>query len=352
MLRRQAGRTSPNASTERLSATVRADRGLAGHRGARKDGRKRQAVAFLCDLALALCIALLATTDVAVAEIKARMEHGGRGLVGTLSLPPATPRPPVVLMLPGFTNDKDGFILPPTGTGLFAHMAQRLAARGIASLRIDFHGSGESEGPWEETTTTSQIHDAVLAFDYLQTLTTVDVTRVAILGHSQGGLVGGHLAALRPEASSVVLWAPVIDPVASYSTIMGAQTVQQAIAGPDDALITAPLSWGGETRLKSGFFKELPRVTPVGMIGRYSGPLMVVVGARDEIVSPQPASGLMLLDYHPGDEDLLVVNTDHYWNVGETMQTLDQIVIRKTIEWFERSFLADDRTGIDAMQER
>jgi alpha/beta superfamily hydrolase len=96
-------------------------------------------------------------------------------------------------------------------TWLFAYTAARLADSGIASLRIDFNGSGERAGTWEETTFSGQIKDAVLAFDYVvQAIPNVDVSKVGILGYSQGGLVGGHLAAVRPEAAAVVLWAPTL----------------------------------------------------------------------------------------------------------------------------------------------
>jgi fermentation-respiration switch protein FrsA (DUF1100 family) len=288
-------------------------------------------------LMTAFCMALSAGTSIA-AESNVKIDAGGRGLVGVLNLPDNVEKPPVVLMLHGFTGQKNEFPIATTERGLFAYTAERLAEKGIASLRIDFHGSGESGGAWEDTTFSGQIKDAVSAFDYLQALSGVDTTKVGILGYSQGGLVGGHLAALRPEAAAVVLWAPVTNPVSTYGTIMGADTVAKALAGPDDATITAKLSWGGETKLKGAFFKELPLVTPIGAIGRYSGPLRVVVGARETIVTPQPAAGQILLDYHTGPEDLVVVDSDHDWNAGATKATVDEVLIPKTVEWFTTNF--------------
>lgn len=280
----------------------------------------------------------LASTAGHAAETAVRIENGGRGLAGILNLPDNVKNPPVVLMLHGFTGQKDEFPMAGGKTGLFAHAAARLAENGIASLRIDFNGSGESDGIWEETTFSGQIKDAVLAFDYLQALPTVDVTTIGILGYSQGGLVGGHLSALRPEASAVVLWAPVTNPVATYSTIMGADTVKNAMSGSADAVTTAKLSWGGETKLKGTFFKELPQVTPVGAIGRYPGPLRVIVGSKETIVTPQPAAGQILLDYHDGPEDLVTVDSDHDWNAGTTTKTVDEVLLPATVEWFKSNF--------------
>jgi uncharacterized protein len=285
----------------------------------------------------ALLLALAPTASHA-AEAAVRIENGGRGLAGILNLPDNVKNPPVVLMLHGFTGQKNEFSMAGGTTGLFAHTAARLAESGIASLRIDFHGSGDSDGVWEETTFTGQIKDAVLAFDYLQALPAVDATTIGILGYSQGGLVGGHLAALRPEASTVVLRAPVTNPVATYGTIMGADTVKKALAGSAETITTAKLSWGGETKLKGSFFKELPLVTPVGAIGRYPGPLRVVVGSKETIVTPQPAAGQILLDYHQGPEDLVVVDSDHDWNAGTSPKTVDEVLLPATIEWFKSNF--------------
>ncbi|WP_323010839.1 hypothetical protein [Paracoccus sp. (in: a-proteobacteria)] len=87
-----------------------------------------------------------------------------------------------MLMMHGFTGSKNEFTIAGTETGLYTFIADRLAEAGIASLRIDFTGSGE----WQDTTFSGQIADAVDAFDYLQVLPKVDGSRIGILGFSQG----------------------------------------------------------------------------------------------------------------------------------------------------------------------
>ncbi|URK89365.1 hypothetical protein LP421_33590 (plasmid) [Rhizobium sp. RCAM05350] len=89
----------------------------------------------------------------------------------------------------------------------------------------------------------------------------------------------------------VVLWAPVTDPLSTYSILMGSETVKNALSASDDSVIDAKLSWGGETKLKGAFFKELPLLTPIGAIGRYPGPLRVIVGQRETIVTPNRLRG-------------------------------------------------------------
>jgi len=237
-------------------------------------------------------------------------------------------------MLHGFTGQKNEFPIAERGIGLFGYTAAKLAEKGIATLRIDFHGSGESAGNWEDTTFSGQIGDAALAFDYLRALPDLDGTRVGILGYSQGGLVGSHLAALRPQTSAVVLWAPVTNPMLTYSHLLGADTVTRAIAGEASEGITAKLPQGGETTLKGAFYKELPLFVPAGAISKYRAPLRVIVGRRETVVTPQPAAGQSLLNYHSGINDLVVIDSDHDWNAETSPETVESVLVPRTAEWF------------------
>lgn len=281
-----------------------------------------------------LALAVLPAMPALAAEEPVAIERHGKQIAGILHLPDGVRQPPVVLMMHGFTGSKNEFTIAGTETGLFAFMADRLAEAGIASLRIDFTGSGESSGQWQDTTFSGQIADAIDAFDHLQTLPEVDGSRIGILGYSQGGLVGAHLAAARPEADAMVLWAPVTDPMATYSTIMGADKVAAGLAARKDETITADLSWGGQTTLKGGFFHELPLMSAAGAIASYPGPLRVIVGSEETIVTPQPIAGNQLLQYHEGTEDLVVLETDHDFGAGTSISLAEQELAPKTVEWF------------------
>lgn len=265
-------------------------------------------------------------------ERTVQIDKGGRGLVGILNRPD-TATPPVVLMLHGFTGQKNELPIAQWDIGLFGYTAAKLAENGIATLRIDFHGSGDSAGRWEDTTFSGQIEDATLAFDYLGAVPDIDGTRVGVLGYSQGGLVGSHLAALRPRVSALVLWAPVTNPMSTYSYLLGAYTVASAIAG-DAREITTKLQQGGETTLRGTFYKELPLFVPAGAIAKYPGPLRVIVGSRETVVTPQPAAGQSLLNYHEGIDDLVVIDAGHDWNADTSPETVESVLVPRTAEWF------------------
>ena len=66
----------------------------------------------------------------------------GGHIPGTLSIPDrATGKVPAVLLLHGFASSKDEV------GDMYKNLAAKLAAQGIASLRIDFQGSGASTVP-------------------------------------------------------------------------------------------------------------------------------------------------------------------------------------------------------------
>ena len=71
-------------------------------------------------------------------------------------------------------------------------LADALEARGVASIRFDFNGHGESEGDFVNMTIPNEVEDAKKVYDYVKGLDYVD--SVSVVGHSQGGLVTGLLA--------------------------------------------------------------------------------------------------------------------------------------------------------------
>ncbi|HEV7284223.1 MAG TPA: alpha/beta fold hydrolase, partial [Kaistia sp.] len=202
-------------------------------------------------------------------ESTVRIARGDETIVGTLALPKGVEKPPVVLLLHGFTGKRDELEVAGTKEGVYSRTARLLAERGLASLRIDFVGSGDSSGKWEDTTTFSQIADAVAAFDWLKKQDTIDPGRIHVIGWSLGGLVASHLASVRP-VDSAMLWAPVANPAFSFGVVLGQDTVNKAMAATDpNELIEGTLPWGAKTSLKVPFFKSLFATDPVAAIAQY-----------------------------------------------------------------------------------
>lgn len=268
----------------------------------------------------------------AVVEETISFSVDGQAVIGTLALPEGVDRPPVALMLHGFTGSRHELGVAGTEEGVYSRTARLWAERGLASLRIDFRGSGESEGAWEDTTFTGQTRDALAAVDWLSTDPRVDGARIALLGWSQGGLIASATAANDDRIDTTVLWAPVTHPPVTYSALLGAEHVAAGLASGGEP-VTITLPWGVDIALKTGFFEELYLVDPLAEISYYEGPLLVIVGTRDTVVAPQPLAGRAYLANHEGPEELLVLDTDHVWDAFTGPDMVDEMALW-TLAWF------------------
>lgn len=116
--------------------------------------------------------------------------NGSAVLKGTLVLPENhTQNTPVLLMVTGSglqNRDEEIFEHKP-----FAVIADALARQGIATLRYDDRGFGESTGDLVNVTTEDLKNDALAGVELLRN----QFKRVGILGHSEGGTIGLMLAA-------------------------------------------------------------------------------------------------------------------------------------------------------------
>lgn len=132
--------------------------------------------------------------------------EAGHTLAGTLVLPDSAAfRPPyatAVFITGSGPQDRDETLL---GHKPFAVLADHLARRGIASLRCDDRGFGESTGDFASATTLDFVQDAR---DQVRFLTGRDeVGTIGLIGHSEGGLAAPFVAAGNDDVDWVVLLA-------------------------------------------------------------------------------------------------------------------------------------------------
>ncbi|WDF55835.1 alpha/beta hydrolase family protein [Mucilaginibacter sp. KACC 22063] len=69
----------------------------------------------------------------------------------------------------------------------FATIADSLTKSGIAVLRTDDRGTGQTTGVYETATTGDFGDDAIAAIDYLRSRPEIDTAKIGLIGHSEGG---------------------------------------------------------------------------------------------------------------------------------------------------------------------
>jgi pimeloyl-ACP methyl ester carboxylesterase len=126
----------------------------------------------------------------------------GLQLRGTLVSPDAPARSAVVLVHGGgVTRDEGGF---------FTRIAAGLADSGVASLRFDLRGHGESDGRQEDLTLVSILNDIDVAIEHVRAETHVEL--VHLLAASFAGGITAYFAVEHPEqVASLVLVNPLLN---------------------------------------------------------------------------------------------------------------------------------------------
>lgn len=126
----------------------------------------------------------------------------GLHLAATLVTPDQPTDRAVVLVHGGGVTREEG--------GFFTRLAAGLAEAGVASLRFDLRGHGESEGRQEELTLATILNDIRAALAYVREAT--KASEISLLGASFGGGICAYYAAKRPdELTRLALLNPQFD---------------------------------------------------------------------------------------------------------------------------------------------
>lgn len=125
---------------------------------------------------------------------------------GTLATPRdvATPFPVVVTVTGSGPQDRDETLF---GHKLFLVLTDALTKRGIAVFRYDERGVAKSTGTYMLANTRDFADDTSRILDHLAGLPQIDRQRMAIVGHSEGGIVASMVAARRNDLAAIVMLA-------------------------------------------------------------------------------------------------------------------------------------------------
>lgn len=130
------------------------------------------------------------------------IKRDGLTLRGTLLKPEDADKCPITVIFHGLMSDRAVH-----RESMHSMLADKLLRRGIASVRFDFSGHGDSDGDFSDMTVLGELLDAQKIMQYVLSLDWV--TDIYIFGHSQGGLVGGMTAGyFRECVNKLVMLAP------------------------------------------------------------------------------------------------------------------------------------------------
>ena len=210
----------------------------------------------------------------------ARIGHEAAGVVlaGTLTLPRGPgPFPAVVLVSGSGQQDRDQTIADHKP---FLVIADALTRAGVAVLRYDDRGVGGSSGDPAAATTADFAADTAAALDWLREQPGIDPRRMAVVGHSEGGIIAAMLGATRRDLAAIVLLAgPAVDGrrillsqgelvpraegVADEAALRRGRVMQEAmldaVAGSDAGADAAALATAAGARIRADLAEEMAK---------------------------------------------------------------------------------------------
>lgn len=269
----------------------------------------------------------VAATDEAPREIAVSFTGAdGLTLRGTLRVPEGSDGVvPGVVIIPGFgPTTRDG-VAPPGGTPdpLYRDIGRALAEAGVASLRYDKRGTGESVTA-EPRSFDDMVDDAAAALAFLGDRVEVDPDAVGLVGHDEGGLTALRLAAAEaPPIAALVLVStpgrPLVDVLAddfiasSEEPGLGEEHAEELRAVVDELVATGELPNPGAMRSalrpvfpvgEEDYLRSIFSMDPAEEAEAVDVPTLVVRGDRDPGVSAEDAE--LLVAALGGDTEVLV----------------------------------------------
>lgn len=154
----------------------------------------------------------------------------GATLAGTLAIPAGEgPFPAVVFLTGSGGQDRDETL---AGHKPFLVLSDALARRGIASLRCDDRGSGDSEAGAGPFTMAEFAKDAAIMLSFLSRQDRIDGSMAGFVGHSEGAIVGPMAVADGAPAAFLVM---IAGPAVPGKELMPEQLELVLLAGGADA---------------------------------------------------------------------------------------------------------------------
>lgn len=204
----------------------------------------------------------------------------GDSLAGLLELPD---KPPIAYALFAhcFTCGKD--------IAAASRITRALVRHGIATLRFDFTGLGNSDGDFANTNFTSNVQDLVAAAEYLRAN---HQAPEIMIGHSLGGTAVLNAASSVPECVAI----------ATIGSPADAQHVSKQFSCDIDAIRQkgeAEVDLAGrQFRIKKQFLEDIEKTSTEG-IQDLKQALLVLHSPVDSIVSIREAERIYHAAHHP-----------------------------------------------------
>ncbi|WP_029041218.1 alpha/beta hydrolase [Cucumibacter marinus] len=237
-------------------------------------------------------------------ETEITIKADGADLAASLTRPETDGPCPLVIYIHGTGPLDRDENMPGMALNVFNTISKALAQHGIAGLRFDKRGCGQSTGDYVSAGHFDLVNDVIALIDYARNVE--GFTEIYLLGHSEGTLIGAE-ASLEREVSGLLLLAPFaqdLEPILREQARKGAENMRALkgprgwtyriitffTGGPEKAQdkIIATLKAGttdtvgkGRNRIPAKALREMMSVSVTGVYEKVSVPVLLLAGAKD-----------------------------------------------------------------------
>ena len=256
-------------------------------------------------LVFVLCIASAALAETpGYIETVVSIDAGDHQIPATVCMPTAEGSYPAVVMLHGTGSNRD------EAGGGYAYAAPVLAEKyGVATIRIDFMGNGDSTADYTGYTFASAVADAVAAAEYIAAQENIDGEHIGVMGWSQGGTDALLSAGQHPEIfKSVVTWAGAPD--------LGLLLTDEDYAeAQQNGYFTMEFDWRDPLNVSLQWCEDVKNVNVLDVFTGFDGPVLAIHGTEDTTVDPDWSNKIAGTSTNEASGTCFIEGMDHTFNV-------------------------------------
>ncbi len=265
-----------------------------------------------------------------------KVSYKSRGMCikAILTLPEDKDKFPLLLMCHGHGRSKHE-------NGGYDRIAEVLAEGGIASIRMDYPGCGESDEDFSMNCQSNMKEDSLNAIKYVKENYDVDEEKIALFGYSMGGRIALELVAekLFPFASLVLL-APAgdIGDVKNFFSDEGWDELKKKANESEDGYVPYRTKFKQDQKLSPRFFDDIDRYQGDSLVGKASAAYdrnALLIYSTDDFIVHFEHSRKVAKSF---DAEFLELDKDaHSYGFYSKHKELVELIAKKTLE-----FLAND----------
>ena len=235
---------------------------------------------------------------------------GGFNLAGTLTLPKgASKKKPVgaIVTVTGSGPQNRDEDIGLEGFHPFRQIADSLARRGIAVLRMDDRGTAGSGGTFKGSTSADFAEDIRAGLAYLRTRGEIRADRLGVLGHSEGAIIAPMVADKEPTLRAIVLLAGIAEPGRSALQFQMENIVKHnTTLTPEqrEAQIAAIPARIDSMMAADPWMKFFLTYDPAAAMRRVKTPVLILTGSNDKQAVPEQVALIEAAFKSAGNKDV------------------------------------------------